>query len=982
MKTKRFLSKKFVFLFTIIICWFGVYYGFGLPQEEKHQDKIEVTGHEQEIVQQEELGDEHAEEHGSNLSPLFFVILALIIGAATRQGLRKSPLPFTVSLLLIGLGLGVATRIGWFDTWSVGSVHISVKFLSNAVNWAGHIDPHVILYVFLPTLIFEAAFAMDVHTFRKSVGNASILAIPGILVAMILTATLAIGLDLAGIGLSGWGWPIALMFGAVVSATDPVAVVSLLKDLGASKKLGTLIEGESLLNDGTAIVLFMVFLVGITGGTAETSPIVEFFRVALGGILVGVIIGGVTINWVRRVFNDALVEISVIIAAAYITFYICEHFLQVSGVLGLVSIGLVMASIGRTRISPEVEHFLHEFWELAAFIANTLIFLIVGVVIALRVVFTGKDFLILLIIYVGIHIIRAIVIAMFFPVMKRTGYGLSRKDSYVLWWGALRGAIGLALALIVANESAIPEEIRNQFLFLTAGIVTLTLVVNATTIGFLVNKLGLTKISPAKAAMLSNANQYLRQSTENTIEKLKEDRFMSRANWKAVKDYLPLVEEKFDEQDLEIETIAETRRRVLEKEKSAYWHQFRDGLLGPVSVRRLSDGINDILDAGGMIPLSARKDLEESWKTPKLLNKMQSLPLIGKFAERVFFERLSISYDSARGFVEAQEEALKLIESMGRQLKTDSSGLIKKDEEKTLGIIEEEINENRIHGQTFLRNLRKSFPEIYSAVATRQAIRSMLNYERRTVERLLKNGRLEGDEANKMISKIEERMKRLMDSPPSIDLPDAIELLKDVKWLQGLGPTTLDMIVKLFQTKVYSVGDKIIKESRHSDGLYFIARGTVKVTHKRKVLDVLSHGSFIGEIAGLAGLPRTAEVSAESPVTVLWMSSANMRKIMKESSILAKRLWRVGGFRLAENLLRDIEPYSYWRQTKLRDLLEMGEVVNPEKEKDIILKDKLVILLTGKAIPLDMEKKTYVGPALIENADQVEFGKNCMIFVC
>ncbi len=986
MKTKRFLSTKFIFIFTIIICWFGVYSGFGLPQEEKHQDKIEGAGHEQEIVQQQEHGeehaDEHAEKHESNLSPLFFVILALIIGAATRQGLRKSPLPFTVSLLLIGIGLGVAARIGWFDTWSVGPVHVNVKFLSNAVEWAGNIDPHVILFVFLPTLIFEAAFAMDVHTFKKSVGNASILAIPGILIAMILTGALAIGIDMAGIGLSGWGWPIALMFGAVVSATDPVAVVSLLKTLGASKKLGTLIEGESLLNDGTAIVLFMVFLAGITGEVAETSPIIEFFRVALGGILIGVVVGGITINWVRRVFNDALVEISVIIAAAYMTFYVCEHFLHVSGVLGLVSLGLVMASIGRTRISPEVEHFLHEFWELAAFIANTLIFLIVGVVIALRVVFTGNDFLILGIIYVGIHIIRAIVIALFFPVMKRTGYGLSRKDSYVLWWGALRGAIGLALALIVANESAIPEEIRNQFLFLTAGIVTLTLLVNATTIGLLVNKLGLTKISPAKAAMLSNANQYLRQSTENTIEKLKEDRFMGRANWKAVKDYLPLEEEKFDEQDLEIETIAETRRRVLEKEKSAYWHQFRDGLLGPVSVRRLSDGISDILDAGGMISLSERKDLEESWKTPKLLNKMQSLPLIGKFAERAFFERLAISYDSARGFVEAQEEALKLIESMERQLKSDTSNNNKKEEEETLGIIEEEINENRIHGLTFLRNLRKSFPEIYTAVATRQAIRSMLNYERRTVERLQKNGRLESDEAKKMISKIEERMKRLMDSPPSVDLPDAIELLKDVKWLQGLGPTTLDMIVKLFQTKVYSVGEKIIKESGHSDGFYFIARGTVKVTHKVKVLDVLSHGSFIGEMAGLTGLPRTAEVSAESPVTVLWMSSNNMREIMQESPILAKRLWRIGGFRLAENLLRDIEPYSYWRQSQLRDLLEKGIVVNPEKEKNVLLKDKLVILLTGKAIPLDQEKKAYIGPALIENADKVEFGKNCMIFVC
>lgn len=978
MKTKCYFLQKVLFLGTIFICWFGVYSVLGQPQNESHQDKIEVIRHENEQPQEQE----HAEEHGSNMSPLFFVILALIIGAATRHGLRKSPLPFTVSLLLIGLGLGVAARVGWFDTWSFGSVHINIRFLNNAVEWAGNIDPHVILFVFLPTLIFEAAFAMDVHTFKKSVGNASILAIPGILVAMVLTAALAIGLDLAGIGLSGWGWPIALMFGAVISATDPIAVVSLLKDLGASKKLGTLIEGESLLNDGTAIVLFMVFLAGITGEATGTSPIVEFFRVALGGILVGILIGSITISWVRRVFNDALVEISVIIAAAYLTFYVCERFFHVSGVLGLVTLGLAMASVGRTRISPEVEHFLHEFWELAAFIANTLIFLIVGVVISLRVVFSGGDFLILGIIYVGIHIIRAIVIAMFFPVMKRTGYGLSRKDSYILWWGALRGAIGLALALIVANEKAIPEEIRNQFLFLTAGIVTLTLLVNATTIGFLVDKLGLTKISPAKALMLSNANQYLRQSTENAIEKLKEDRFMGRANWKAVKDYLPIEEERFDEQDLEIETIAETRRRVLEKEKSAYWHQFRDGLLGPVSVRRLSDGISDILDAGGMISLSERKDLEESWKTPKLLNKMQSLPVIGKLAKREFFERLAISYDSARGFVEAQEEALKLIESMGRQLKADTLNRNKKEEEETLEIIEEEINENRIHGLTFLRNLRKGFPEIYTAVATRQAIRSMLNYERRTVERLQKNGRLESDEAKKMISKIEERMKRLMDSPPSVDLPDAIELLKDVAWLQGLDPNTLDKIVKLFQAKVYSVGDKIIRESGHSDGFFFIARGTVKVTHKKKVLDVLSQGSFIGEMAGLTGLPRAAEVSAESPVTVLWMSSSHMKDIIKESSTLEKRLWRIGGFRLAENLLRDIEPYSYWRQSQLRDLLEKGKVINPEEEKDVILKDKLVILLTGKAIPLSEKKKTYIAPALVENADQVEFGKNCRIFVC
>ncbi|GAH53882.1 unnamed protein product [marine sediment metagenome] len=127
---------------------------------------------------------------------------------------------------------------------------------------------------------------------------------------------------------------------------------------------------------------------------------------------------------------------------------------------------------------------------------------------------------------------------------------------------------------------------------------------------------------------------------------------------------------------------------------------------------------------------------------------------------------------------------------MYRSLKTDDQ-MNDEEEEKTLGIIEEEINENKIHGQTFIRNIRKNFPEIYSAIATRQAIRSMLNYERRTVERLQKNGRIESGEAKKMISGIEERMKKLMDSPPSVSLPDAVELLKDVSWLKDLEPLLL-----------------------------------------------------------------------------------------------------------------------------------------------------------------------------------------------
>ena len=196
--------------------------------------------------------------------------------------------------------------------------------------------------------------------------------------------------------------PASMLFGAVVSATDPVAVVALLKDLGASKKLGTLIEGESLLNDGTAIVAFVLLIGVVTGaeqflgaGSFIGTAAIGFGKIGAAGGLVGVFLGLIAILWVRKVFNDPLIEITVVLVASYAVFFVCEHFFHVSGVLGLVALGIVMAGVGRTRISPEVEHFMHEFWEFTAFAANVIIFIVVGVVIAQKAEPTGMDFLIL-----------------------------------------------------------------------------------------------------------------------------------------------------------------------------------------------------------------------------------------------------------------------------------------------------------------------------------------------------------------------------------------------------------------------------------------------------------------------------------------------------------------------------------------------------------------------------------------------------------
>ncbi len=916
---------------------------------------------------------EHAEEkegsHG-HMYPLLFVIIALIIGAATRHFSHKSPLPYTVTLFLLGLLLGAAERIYGF--WGVSP-------LSHAVKWAGSVNPHMILYVFLPTLIFEAAFAMDVHTFKKSFWNAFMMAVPGILVAIFLSGALVIGLNHLGVGFGEWGWTLALLFGTVISATDPVAVVSLLKELGAGKKLSTLIEGESLLNDGTAIVLFLLFSTILTTGSGGSlgGATLSFLKVALGGVLLGAVIGSLTLSWIKKVFNDPMIEISVVVAAAYLTFFVAESFLHVSGVLGLVTFGLMMASSGKTRVSPEVEHFLHEFWELASFIANTLIFIMVGVVIAERVVFTGYDFLLLGIIYIGMFIARGSVISLFFPLMKKLGYGVKKAEAYVLWWGGLRGAISLALALMVVGESAIPEPIRNTFLFLTAGIVMLTLLLNATTVKPLVQRLGLTKIPPAKALMMYNARSYLRTSAENNLERLKEDRFLSRANWQVVEEYLP-TPPKEEEGDQNLDYLAETRRRILQKEKSSYWSQFKEGMLTPSAVQRLNDAINEVLDKGGNVPLSERKDLEELWRTPKFLSRWQNYPVIGKLAERFFFDQLAQSYDTARGFVVAQEDALKLVESMNRG---SEEQVDPEEREKALSTVESEINENRIHGLTFLRNLRKRYPEIYTSIATREAARSLLNYERRTVERLRNKGRLEADEVERMEETIEERMKRLMNDPPKTQLPENEELLKDISFLKDLDPRSFTKLAELFRSQVHTIGEELTKEGEKQEDLFLMARGTVRIQMNGEDVDVVGSGQFLGEVAALTGRSSAATAVAESPVTALWLRPGDIQKAFKIAPSFKTGLWGIAARRIGENLLREEHPFNVLSKKRLRRWLQEGDLYFLQEHEAPDTQDKVVILAYGTAYPKGDGQQEMDAPAWLRKRE-AHFTEDAVILAC
>ena len=242
-----------------------------------------------------------------------------------------------------------------------------------------NLDGHMILLLFLPALIFESAFNSDWHIFKVEFAQILILAGPMLIVSTFVCAGMMRYIN----GYDGeFTWNACLLYGSIISATDPVAVVCLLKELGASRRLATLIEGESLLNDGTAMVVFLViFDIAEGKEVAPMDVVVKFCRLSLGGPLLGIITGVIMSFILRRIHNNGVLEVNSTIVISYLAFFIAESTpVHVSGILCIVSLGLYMTNTGKTRISAESEHSVHHVWGYIGFMAETVIFILSGII--------------------------------------------------------------------------------------------------------------------------------------------------------------------------------------------------------------------------------------------------------------------------------------------------------------------------------------------------------------------------------------------------------------------------------------------------------------------------------------------------------------------------------------------------------------------------------------------------------------------------
>ena len=287
-------------------------------------------------------------------------VALLFLASVSALILKRLRFPYTVGLVLLGVVLA---------TFGEGIPGIGEPIQSFELG------PELILFVFIPVLIFESAFNTEVHLLVRNLLPALGLAIPGLLFSMLL---IGYGTHwLVGMSLGS-----ALVLGVLLSATDPVAVIALFREVGAPKRLTVLVEGESLLNDATAIVVYQlitaVVVTGIFDTATVTGGLVEFVIVFVGGLIVGLGFGYLLALSIKGIGDEPLVQIALTAVVAYGAFIVAEHVLHTSGVMAVLGAGLVIGYFGDALYSHRVSENLEVFWENAAFVANSFIFLMLG----------------------------------------------------------------------------------------------------------------------------------------------------------------------------------------------------------------------------------------------------------------------------------------------------------------------------------------------------------------------------------------------------------------------------------------------------------------------------------------------------------------------------------------------------------------------------------------------------------------------------
>lgn len=534
--------------------------GAGTPTET-HNGKICPDSHSSCILS--DVADCGEKDCAHQFTIIIFPFLALFIGVLATPLSRAIKVSYTLVLLVIGIIIGI---IGC-------AAHLSL-LTASLQQWVHLSPPTIFFYVFLAPLIFEASFNTRWHVFKR------------LLVPIVTAAFIIVGLQVGLIATfqrkvirtDGWSWWDALMYGAMLSATDPISVTATLKSLGASEFLNTLIEGESLLNDGSAFVLWEAFFENAEAVDKEEllsvgEIIGRIFKLSIGGAAMGVAFGLGALIILGLVYDEFEVEVSLTVIVAFLGFWTAQSPSKLSGVICNVASGLVISAFGHHLITPAVRGPLEEFWELLSWIANTIVFLHAGVLLSAFIwSCAGQpnewyDYLYIFAYFLYLQVIRMGLILVFMPIMRFRNKWLGWRQAIIVGFSGLRGAVSLVLALEVAGSEFINQEVGARVVLWTTGIVALSLLVNGFFVKPLISVLQLDKADKAREDFLQRARALMVQRTLMILDHLCIETNFKSARWSyVVKNVLP---EEWLEKTAHAEGFRDIVEQVLDNKTAA-----------------------------------------------------------------------------------------------------------------------------------------------------------------------------------------------------------------------------------------------------------------------------------------------------------------------------------------------------------------------------------------------------------------------------
>jgi len=505
-----------------------------------------------------------------------FILWLLIAASVIAVVAARLRVPYTVALVLGGLALGM----------------VRTPFLQNITgqrpDW---LTPEIALVIFLPPLLFEGSVKIQFRHLRENFIPILLLANMGVLVATIITGFVIhweVGLPIM----------VGLLFGAIISATDPISVLSIFKSMAVSKRLSVIVEGESLFNDGTAAVLFAILLAGIkTGDLGVQSGIERFLVVVLGGAAVGLTFGYV-ISKVTQKIDEPRIEITLTTILAYSSYLVADG-LHLSGVIATVAAGLTIGNFGaRVGMSPRTRVALWSFWEYFSFVINSIVFLLIGLEVRVTEILHSWQATLLAI--GAVLLGRAISVYTVAPINNIFAEKISRRWQHVLVWGGMHGALSLALALSL--DQSFPY--RSQILSMTFGAVAFTLIVQGLTIKPLLRALG---VSSSKEDLYGRARvrEIAVAAAQGELDSMFRSHLISPPVFERYRHELESQMEKAKSDVTEIyhkdenrasEEIHLVKVRLIAAEKSSIEEAVHAGLISEQSAKGMIDAADRELD--------------------------------------------------------------------------------------------------------------------------------------------------------------------------------------------------------------------------------------------------------------------------------------------------------------------------------------------------------------------------------------------------